>query len=57
MTNIPVTLDHTEARYLFRLLHRLDDQSEVSSLYLQLQKYFFQTMTVAELMALLEEEF
>lgn len=57
MTNIPVTLDHTEARYLFRLLHRLDDQSEVSSLYLQLQKYFFQTMTVAELKALLEEEF
>lgn len=55
MTTIPVTLDDTEARYLYRLLHQLEDQSELSSLYLQLQKHFFQTLTVAELHELLEE--
>ena len=55
MTTIPVTLDDTEARYLYRLLHQLEDQSELSSLYLQLQKHFFQTSTVAELHELLEE--
>ncbi len=55
MSDVILQLPETEARGLYRLLHRLDEGQEAyAEAYRQLQLHFFRVLTVEELTRLLD---
>ena len=54
---VTLSLPENEARSLYAHIHRLDDGQDVyTEAYRQLQTFFFSTMTIEELRALLGDE-
>jgi hypothetical protein len=53
---VQLQLDEDQARELYRLLHQQEDQSRYHQAYGQLQRYFFDRLTIAELQELLEAD-
>ena len=54
MTAVSLEIEEDQARDLYRFLHRSEGQVRFPDVYLQLQKYFFQKMTIVEIQRLLE---
>jgi len=56
LSSLAIELPETEARALIRLLHDRDHQDAFPELYGQLQKHFFEMMTISEFQALVGED-
>ena len=55
MTRLVLELPELEARDLFRHLHQAVDPERFPDLYQQLQKHFFESMTILEFQKLIGE--